>query len=79
MLVPFATKLDEKTVDALDRLADKTQVPKSRLIAKAIDLLVEHYEQIDQDLAFARSSRPEGRGSSLVTARQEPQKQTVTA
>ena len=60
MLIPFATKLDEKTIQALDKLALKTQVPKSRLIAKAIDLLVEHYERIDQDLAFARSSRQEG-------------------
>lgn len=59
MLVPFATKLEEKAIETLDKLASKTQVPKSRLIAKAIDLLAEHYEQIDQDLAFARSSRLE--------------------
>ena len=67
MLIPFATKLDEKTVEALDKVASKTQVPKSRLVAKAIDLLVEHYDQIDQDLAFARSTR------------QEPPKHILTA
>ena len=59
MLIPFATKLDEKTIDALDQLAAKTQIPKSRLITKGIDLLVEHFEQIDQDLTFARSARRE--------------------
>ena len=45
MLIPFATKLDEKSIDALGKLAAKTQIPKSRLVAKAIDLLAEHYEQ----------------------------------
>ena len=67
MLVPFATKLDEKTLEALDQLASKTQVPKSRLVTKAIDLLVEHYDQIDQDLAFARSSRQEPQKQVLAT------------
>ena len=66
MLVPFATKLEEKTIETLDKLASKTQVPKSRLIAKAIDLLAEHHEQIDQDLAFASSSRLESDKSVLT-------------
>ncbi len=57
MLIPFATKLDERSIEALDKLAAKTQIPKSRLVTKAIDLLVEHYEQIDQDLMLARASR----------------------
>ena len=57
MLIPFATKLDEKSIEALDKLASKTQIPKSRLVAKAINLLAEHYEQIDQDLMFAKASR----------------------
>ncbi len=59
MLIPFATKLDEKSIEALDKLATKTQIPKARLVTKAINLLVEHYEQIEQDLIFARASREE--------------------
>ena len=65
MLIPFATKLDEKSIEALDKLATKTQIPKSRLITKAIDLLVGHYEQIDQDLMFARASRQSAEASHV--------------
>ena len=53
-LKPFATKLSEDTLAKLDSLAQKTRVPKSRLCEQAIDLLAEHYRQIDSDLLLAQ-------------------------
>ena len=49
MLKPFATKLTEETLAKLDELAQKTRIPKSRLLEQAIELLVEHYRQMNQD------------------------------
>ena len=57
MLKPFATKLNETTLTTLDRLAQKTRIPKSRLVEQAIELLVEHYRQIDEDLTRAQKIR----------------------
>ena len=57
MLKPFATKLNESTLAKLDQLAQKTRIPKSRLIEQAIDLLIEHYRQIDEDLTLAQKVR----------------------
>ena len=57
MLKPFATKLDEKTIEKLDEIARKTQIPKSRLCRQAIDLLAAHYERIEQDIHLAARVR----------------------
>lgn len=38
--VSFPAKLDEEGLRALGKLASKTNIPKSRLIAQAIGLLV---------------------------------------
>ena len=57
MLNPFATKLQEETLGKLDQLAQKTRIPKSRLLEQAIELLMEHYRQIDQDLSLAQKIR----------------------
>ena len=57
MLKPFATKLDEKTIEKLDEIARKTQIPKSRLCRQAIDLLAAHYERIEQDIHLAERVR----------------------
>ena len=57
MLKPFATKLTENTLAKLDLLAQKTRIPKSRLLEQAIELLVEHYRQIESDLALAQKVR----------------------
>ena len=57
MLKPFATKLNESTLTKLDRLAQKTRIPKSRLVEKAIELLIEHYRQIDEDLSLGQKIR----------------------
>ncbi len=57
MLKPFATKLPIETLIRLEALAQKTRVPKSRLCEQAIDLLVEHYRQIDSDLILAQKIR----------------------
>ena len=54
---PFATKLQEGTLAQLDQLAHKTRIPKSRLVEQAIELLVEHYRQIDHDLVLAQKVR----------------------
>ncbi len=67
MLKPFATKLDQSILAKLDELAEKTQIPKSRLCRQAIELLVAHYEQMEADLEFAermRSQEPVGAGAS---------------
>ena len=57
MLKPFATKLNESTLLRLDQLARKTRIPKSRLVEQAIELLVEHYQQIEEDLSRAQKIR----------------------
>ena len=57
MLKPFATKLNETTLLKLDQLAQKTRIPKSRLVEQAIELVMEHYRQIDQDLVLAQKVR----------------------
>ncbi len=57
MLKPFATKLNETTLTKLDQLARKTRIPKSRLVEQAIEFLVEHYRQIDEDLVRAQKIR----------------------
>jgi len=56
-LKPFATKLTEETLAKLDTLAQKTRIPKSRLLEQAIELLVEHFRQIDSDLVLAQKIR----------------------
>ena len=61
MLKPFATKLNEPTLAKLGRLAQKTRIPKSRLVEQAIELLAEHYRQIDEDLTRAQKIREAGR------------------
>ena len=57
MLKPFATKLREETLVRLDELAQKTRIPKSRLCEQAIELLVKHYRQLDQDLITGKKVR----------------------
>ena len=57
MLKPFATKLTEETLAKLDELAQKTRIPKSRLLDQAIELLVEHHRQIASDLVLAQKIR----------------------
>ena len=57
MLKPFATKLNEATLTKLDQLAQKTRIPKSRLVEQAMELLVEHYRQIEEDLVRAQKIR----------------------
>lgn len=57
MLKPFATKLPEATLIKLDQLAQKTRIPKARLCEQAIELLAEHFRQIDQDLILAQKIR----------------------
>ncbi len=57
MLKPFATKLNETTLTKLDQLSQKTRIPKSRLVEQAIELVIEHYRQIDQDLVLAQKIR----------------------
>ena len=59
MSKPFATKLNEETLLKLDTLAHKTRIPKSRLCEQAIDLLAEHYKQIEDDLSVAQKLREE--------------------
>ena len=57
MLKPFATKLSLETLAKLDELAKKSRIPKSRLCEQAIQLLIEHYQQIVHDLVLAQKIR----------------------
>ena len=57
MLKPFATKLSEQTLAKLGELSRKSRIPKSRLCEQAIELLVEHYRQRDQDLSLGQKIR----------------------
>ena len=57
MLKPFATKLDEKVIEKLDQLAQKTQIPKARLCKQAIELLAAHYERLEENLHLAERLR----------------------
>jgi predicted transcriptional regulator len=57
VLKPFATKLHEETLSKLDELARKSRIPKSRLCEQAIELLVEHYRQLDHDLQTGKKIR----------------------
>ena len=57
MLKPFATKLDEEVLSKLDKIAEKTRIPKSRLCRQAIELLAEHYERMEEDLHLAEEIR----------------------
>ena len=66
MLKPFATKLAQETLEKLDHLAHKTRIPKSRLCEQAIELLIEHYRQIDRDLLLAQKVREAERLETVV-------------
>lgn len=66
MLKPFATKLTEETLAKLDELSQKTRIPKSRLCEQAIELVVEHYRQIDNDLVLAQKMREAERLASAL-------------
>lgn len=57
MLKPFATKLDEKTIETLDNIAKKTQIPKARLCRKAIELLATHYEEVEESFQLGEEMR----------------------
>lgn len=57
MLKPFATKIPREVLAQLDGLAHKTGIPKSRLCKQAIELLVEHYRQRDEDLVLGKKVR----------------------
>lgn len=57
MLKAFATKLPEATLTKLDDLAHKTRIPKSRLCEQAIELLTEHYRQLEQDQSLGQKIR----------------------
>jgi predicted transcriptional regulator len=57
VLKPFATKLPAETLVKLDELSRKSRIPKSRLCEQAIELLLEHYRQIDEDLVAGKKMR----------------------
>lgn len=43
MLVKYSTKIDQKAVRGLRRLAERTRVPQARLLTEAIRLLESQY------------------------------------
>lgn len=57
MLKPFATKLDEKIIDKLDQIAQKTQIPKSRLCRQAIELLAAYYDRVEENISLGEKVR----------------------
>lgn len=69
MLKPFATKLDEEILASLDGLSEKTRIPKSRLCKQAIELLIAHFDRLDEKLEFAERVRNQDSFVPLQEAR----------
>ena len=42
-LKPFTTKLDEKTLETLKRVSEKTRIPQSELVREGISLALRRY------------------------------------
>lgn len=54
MLKTFASKLEERQIEALKRLSNETKVPQAELVRQAVDLLLEK-QRVDQErLEFLR-------------------------
>lgn len=54
MLKTYATKLEERQIEALRRLSQETKIPQAQLLRQAVDLLLENLQADRERLEFLR-------------------------
>ena len=53
-LKTFATKLEERQIEALKRLSRETKIPQAELLRQAVDLLLEKWQRDRERLEFLK-------------------------
>jgi len=53
-LKTFATKLEERQIEALKRLSQETRIPQAELLRQAVDLLLEKWQRDWERLEFLK-------------------------
>jgi len=53
-LKTFATKLEERQIEALKRLSQETRIPQAELLRQAVDLLLEKWQRDRERLEFLK-------------------------
>ena len=54
MLKTYATKLEERQIEALRKLSQETKIPQAELLREAVDLLLEKWERDRERLEFLK-------------------------
>jgi len=54
MLKTYATKLEERQIEALKRLSRETKIPQAELLRQAVDLLLEKWQRDRERLEFLK-------------------------
>ena len=54
MLKTYATKLEERQIEALRKLSHQTKIPQAELLRQALDLLLEKWQGDRERLEFVR-------------------------
>jgi predicted DNA-binding protein len=54
MLKTYATKLEERQIEALQALSRRTKIPQAELVRQAVDWLIEKSEKDHNRLEFLR-------------------------
>lgn len=54
MLKTYATKLEERQIEALRKLSQETKVPQAELLRQALDLLLEKWQGDRERLEFLK-------------------------
>ena len=54
MLRTYATKLEERQIEALRKLSQETKIPQAELLREAVDLLLEKWQRHRERLEFLK-------------------------
>jgi len=54
MLKTYATKLEERQIEALRKLSQETKIPQAELLREAVDLLLEKWQRHRERLEFLK-------------------------
>ncbi len=54
MLKTYATKLEERQIEALRKLSQETRIPQAELLREAVDLLLEKWQRHRERLEFLK-------------------------
>ena len=54
MLKTYATKLEERQIEALRKLSQETKIPQAELLRQAVDLLLEKWQRHRERLEFLK-------------------------